>query len=405
VVVCLLIPRYELLAAVGNVPSGVPDFAPKRNPVLFEAVALAPEPDRAQVVGEVSGAAQALGIHPGMRVGEALARCPDLRLIPPDPERAARAWEAVLAALEGIGAAVEPAAPGEAYFDASALRRLYGGHVEGVLARARKAVPTPPRWGVATSRFCAQAAAHRARPGRGAKQVPAGAERAFLAPLPVSLLPPPLGAELAPALERLGIRTLGALARLSTSDLTDRFGTEGARARELALGRDTPLRPRAPGERLAEEIELPEAASGLQLERALELLIDRILARPERRERALRRVRLGARFVERGTWRREVPLRQASSSRERLRLALLPRLDELPAPIEQLGLTVLAYGPPVADQLSFQRPDEQERRNRLAEALRQTRAAAGTESVLRVLEVEPDSRVPERRAFLTPFGQ
>ena len=112
-------------------------------------------------------------------------------------------------------------------------------------------------------------------------------------------------------------------------------------------------------------------------------------------------MRLGARFVERGTWRREVPLRQASVSRERLRLALVPRLDELPAPIEQLSLTVVAYGPPVADQLSFQRPDEQERRNRLAEALRQTRAAAGSESVLRVLEVEPGlaragaARVPD----------
>ena len=167
-----------------------------------------------------------------------------------------------------------------------------------------------------------------------------------------------------------------------------------------------PLRPRAPGERLVEEIELPEAVSGLQLA-ARSGAADRSAARlvPSRRDRALRTLRLGARFVERGTWRREVPLRQASVSRERLRLALVPRLDELPAPIEQLSLTVVAFGPPVADQLSFQRPDEQERRNRLAEALRQTRAAAGSEAVLRVLEVEPDSRLPERRAFLTPFPE
>jgi protein ImuB len=405
VVVCVLIPRFELLAAVGGVPTGNPDFPPARNPVLFEPVALAPEPDRAQVVGEVSGAAQALGIHRGMRLGEALSRCPGLRLIPPDPERAARTWEAVLAGLERIGAAVEPGAPGEACFDAALLRRMYGGHFEGVLARARKAVPAPARWGAGTSRFCAYAAARGARPGRGAKIVPAGAERAFLAPLPVSLLPPPLGAELAPVLERLGVRTLGELADLPSAAVADRFGAPGVRARELAFGRDTALRPRAPGERLMEEIELPEAVSGLQLQRALELLIDRLLARPERRGRALRALRLGARFVERGTWRREVPLRQASISRERLRLALTPRLDELPAPIEQLSLTVIAYGPPVADQLSFRRPDEQERRNRLAEAVRQTRAAAGPESLLRVLEADPGSRVPERRAFLTPFGE
>ena len=393
-VVCVLIPRFELLAAVGT-----------RRDLLREAVALAPEPDRAQVVGEISGAAQALGIHPGMRLGEALARCPALRLIPPDPERAARAWEVVLTELEGIGAAVEPAAPGRAHFDAAALRRLYGGNVEGVLARARRAVPGPARWGAAASRFCAYAAARGARPGRGAKIVPAGAERGFLAPLPVSLLPATLGADLAPALERLGIRTLGELAALPSGALADRFGEQGLRGRELAHGLDTALRPRAPGELLVEEIELPEAVSGLQLQRALELLIDRLLTCPDRRDRALRTLRLGARFVERGTWRREVPLRQASVSRERLRLALVPRLDELPAPIEQLSLSVVAYGPPVADQLSFQRPDEQERRNRLAEALRQTRAAAGSESVLRVLEAEPDSRVPERRAFLTPFPE
>ena len=207
-------------------------------------------------------------------------------------------------------------------------------------------------------------------------------------------------------LERLGIRTLGELAGLPSGALADRFGARGLRARELALGRDTPLRPRAPGERLVEEIELPEAVSGLQLERALELLIDRLLARPERRERAFRKLRLGARFVERGTWRREVPLRQASISRERLRLALMPKLDELPAPIEQLSLTVVAYGPPVADQLSFQRPDEQ-RAPQPPRARRCARRAPppAPSRCCACSRWSPDSRVPERRAFLTPFPE
>jgi protein ImuB len=392
-VVCVLIPRFALLAAVGE-----------RRDLLREPLALAPEPDREQVVGEVSGAAEAHGIHPGMRLGEALARCPGMRLVPPDPERAAGTWEAVLAALEGTGAAVEPAIPGEAYFDAGALRRMYGGHLEGVLSRIRKAVAMPARLGVAPSRFCAFAAARRARPGRGSNIVPAGSERAFLAPLPVSLLPVPQSS-LAPTLERLGVRTLGELAALPPGDLADRFGIPGLRARDLALGRDEPLRPRAPGEVLAEEIDLPDAVSGIQLQHALELLIDRLLARPERRGRALRRMRLGARFVERGTWRCEVALRQALTSRERLRLALGPKLAELPAPIERLALVVVSFGPPVSDQISFHRPDDQERRSRLAEALRQTRAAAGSESVLRVLDTDPASRIPERRAFLTPFPE
>lgn len=392
-ILCLLIPRFELLTAVGG-----------RGELLRSALALAPQPDREQVVGEVSGAAEAHGIHPGMRLGEALARCPELRLVTADPDRAITAWEEVLSRLEAIGAAVESGRPGEAYFETHLLRRLYGGHLEGVLARTRKAVGMPVRLGVGASRFCAFAAAGRARPGRPAVIVPAGAERAFLAPLPVAILQS-RNAELPPILRKLGIGTLGKFAALPADAVADRFGHEGLRARELALGRDGPLEPRAVRERIVERIDLPEAISGLQLEQMLKLLIDRLLASPERRGRALRKLGLGARFVEQGTWRREVTLRQATAERERLYLVLAPKLTELPAPVEQLSLEAVSLGPAVGDQLSFRQPDERERRRRLREALRQTRATVGAEALQRVLEVDPGSRIPERRAVLTPFPE
>jgi protein ImuB len=403
-VVCILVARYELLVACGS-----------REELLRAPVALAPEPDREPLVGEVSGAAEAHGVRAGMRISEALARCPELRLITADPGGADSAWSEVAGVLERLGAGVESPRPGVAYFDAALLRRLYGGHIEGVLARARRALPLPARLGVAPTRFCAFAAARRARPGRRAKIVPAGAERAFLAPLPVALLRTRRDAAALPAsqgttdlpalLERLGIRTLGELAALPEGDVADRFGRVGLQARRLALGEDSPIAPRRAGERVVERIELPEAVSGLQLERILELLIDRLFVRPELRGRALRKLALSARFVEQGTWRREVTLREASSSRERLRLALAPKLGELPAPIDELGLEASSFGPPIGEQLSLRRPDERERRKRLREALRQTRAAAGDEALLRVLEIDPRSRVPERRAVLTPFPE
>ena len=412
-VVCVLIPRFALATALGAGPSANPEFSGPEIPDLFSPVALAPEPDREQVVGEVSGAAEARGVHAGMRLAEAIARCPALRLVPPDPEGAAAAWESVLAALEGIGAAVEPVQAGQASFEASGLRRLYGGNLEGVLARVRRAVAMPARLGAGPSRFCAYAAATRARPGRAARIVPAGAERMFLAPLPVTLLRArgevvarERAEDLCTVLERLGVRTLGELAALDAASVSDRFGRRGLLARDLALGRDTPLRPRALRETLVERLDLPEAVSGPQLERTLELLIDRLLARPERRGRSLRRLRLGARFVEQGTWRREVAMREATVARERLRLALAPKLGELPAPIEQLSLGVAAFGPPLQDQLSLGPADEShERRKRLREALYQTRAAAGPESLGRALEVDPRSRIPERRIVLTPFPE
>src|SRR4029453_2358545 len=103
-VIFVLIPRFELLAALGE-----------RGELLRAPLALSPEPDREQVVGEVSGAAEAHGVHRGMRLGEALARCPDLRLVAADPDRAANAWEEVVGALEQIGGGGAAGRPGGAY--------------------------------------------------------------------------------------------------------------------------------------------------------------------------------------------------------------------------------------------------------------------------------------------------
>jgi protein ImuB len=393
-VVCVLLPRFQLTVAAGD-----------RTELLQTPAALAPEPGGVQVVGEVSLGAEAFGVHSGMRLGEALARCPRLTLVPPDPAGVADRWERLLVRLESIGAAVEPERPGLACFDARGLERLYGG-VEGVLAAARRALRTPARYGVAPSRFAAVAAATRARARRpvivsGGQ----GGARDFLAGMPVALLRArPALAELPEALERLGVPTLGELAALPPAALADRFGQSGLLAYELAMGGDGALRPRPASELVRESLELPDAGSGLQLERALGLLIDRLLARRERRSRTLRTVVLSAVLVEDGgTWREQVVFREALADPARMRLALTPRLALIPAPAEVLRLAVERFGPPSSDQRGLLDDPVAARRARLREAIRQTRAAAGPEAALRVLEVDPDSRVPERRAVLAPF--
>ena len=395
-VVCALLPRLSLLAAVGG-----------RRELLGEPVALAPEPGRRAVVGEASSAAEALGVTAGMAVGEALARCPELRLVAPDPHGAREGWGQALDGLERIGASPESDRPGEAFFASDGLRELHGGRTEDVLAAARRTLPAGVRLGVGPSRFCSRAAAGRARPGRPLTVSDEEQARGFLAPLPVGLLRSrPELAELPDILERLGLRTLGQLAALPAAAVSERFGHPGLLALDLAHGRDTPLDPRRPPEPVAERLDLPEAASGPQLERALELLVARVLARPERRGRALRSLVLIARFVEGGTWRRPVTLRTASAEPERLRLALAPRLSELPAPAESLGVEVEAFGPPAHEQAAL--PGDPSaaaavRQRRIGEAIGQARRAAGEHAALRVLEVDPGSRVPERRAVLAPY--
>ncbi len=398
-VVCLQVPRFALTIAAG------------RDAQLAAPLALAPEAGREPVVGEASAAAEAFGVRAGMRLGEALARCPGLRLVPPDPAGVADAHDRLLTALESIGAAVESGRPGLAFFDAYALRHLHG-DLAGVIAAARRAIGRPARVGAAPTRFAALAAASRAR-ARRAEVVERKAVRRALAPLPVDLLATfaegrdshadaALSA-LPEPLTRLGIGTLGELAALPSAAVSDRFGAIGLRARELASGRDVPLRPRVPVEQLEEALELPESASGPQLEQGLGLLIDRLLARPERRGRALRAVVMSAVLVEGGTWRERLAFREPLADPKRMRLVLAPKLAGLPAPAEVLRLRAEGFGPPGGAQGALLTEPATARSERLREAIRQTRAAAGPDAALRVLEVDPDSRVPERRLVLAPW--
>jgi protein ImuB len=396
-VVCVLLSRFALRTALEG-----------RAEELVKPVALAPEPGGPQVIGETSGAAEAFGIRAGMRLGEALSRCPGLLLAPPDSERAGERWERELRRLESIGAAVEPARPGVAFFEADGLRPLWGGSVERVLRRTQRVLGTPARLGAGTTRLVARAAALRARSRRSPVIVPARAAKSFLAAQPVALLREGLEdawerATVPDTLERLGVRTLGELALLPDAAVADRFGEPGLRALRAARGEDWPLRPRRRGEEVVERLELPEACSGTQLAQALEMLLDRLLAHPARQGRTVRRLRLGAALAGGGSWRAEATLRVASADRERLRLVLAPKLDELPGPAATLSVRALELGPVAHDQPELERTPAERRRARLAEAVRQARAAGGREAVLRVLDVDPDSRVPERRMVLTPF--
>jgi protein ImuB len=322
-----------------------------------------------------------------------------------DPVAAAELTEATARRLEGIGAAVETERAGEVFFALGGLRGLYGGEVAGVTAVAKRAVGAPVLIGVAPTRTAARAAAERG-------EVVVTAERLahFLAPLPTAVLvdrlgEPRGGAELVASLERLGIGTLGELRRLTLDQVADRFGPLGLRALRIARGEEEPLRPRIPHEDLVEEIELPEGVAGSQLDRALELLVDRLLAAPARKGRTLLGVRLGARLCGGGSWSVDQGLGRPTAAASSLRRLLGPRLEGLPGPAEALRLRALGFGPPAADQLVMEVGGAEPRRRRLGAAVHEVRAAQGTDALLRVLPVDAASRVPERRDLLTPFPE
>jgi nucleotidyltransferase/DNA polymerase involved in DNA repair len=390
-IACIVIPGFELRAALRSRPR-----------LALRPAALAPPEGKEPLLGPVTAAAEAAGVRPGMRLGEALALCPSLVLVEPDPQGAEREWEAVLRRLEDAGIAVSPAEPGCAFFETRGVERLYGG-VEPALRRALAAVGSSwdARVGAAGRKFAALAAAHVAGPG----QVLVVAEertREFLAPLPLGLLP--LAEEEQQELRELGVRRLGELAGLPGGAVAERLGPGGRRAWSLARGGERRrVRGRRPPAELVERLEFPEAVGNeLTLRRAFTVLLDRLLARPEREGRFARKIAIAARLVGGASWRRTVTLRDPTIERDRLRAALAPKLAELPAPVVELRLELVELTQSTGQQLELVRTAGAELGTRLSEGLRQVRASTGPGSVNTVVEVAPWSRIPEARALFVP---
>src|SRR3954462_10954865 len=130
VIACILIDGFELRAALLGKPR-----------LMLAPAALAPALGEEPLLGPVTAVAEAAGVRPGMRLGEALATCPGLVLVDRDPAGAEEEWEAIQRRLEDAGYAVEPEEPGCLLFETRGVERLYGG-VEKALERALAAVGT-----------------------------------------------------------------------------------------------------------------------------------------------------------------------------------------------------------------------------------------------------------------------
>ncbi len=232
-------------------------------PVTAAARAAHVPPDRpaavfvANRVLACSAVARAQGIRRGLRRREAQARCPELAVLIPDPDRDARAFEPVVVAVEELAPGVEIVRPGLVALPARGPAGYFGGELaaaERLVDQVAAHTGVECQVGVADGLFAAVLAARR-----GLAVAP-GDTQAFLAPLGVEELdrePDVDRSELVGLLRRLGLRSLGAFGSLDPEDVASRFGADAVRCHRLARGLDPrpPVR-RAPPEELTVEIEL-----------------------------------------------------------------------------------------------------------------------------------------------------
>jgi nucleotidyltransferase/DNA polymerase involved in DNA repair len=407
---CLWLPTFELRLEL------------VRSPDLdsTSVALLSPGESTRRTLWQVSERAWNAGVRPGQLISQAVSLCPSLTLLDPDPAHYDAAVEAILEALSGRTPIVEPGVErGKVFLGMDGLGRLYGSPKNQLRVMLRTLFDVLPRPLVATYRvgyapgtFGAWTAAARATPG-GPVVVEDDASLArFLSRCPVQALP--VEDEMVTRLERLNVRTLGDLVRLPEPALVAQFGQDGRDALMWATARRIdPVRPWHRPRPIRASLEFADATGQLEVwHAALDRLVERALARDARRGRSVHEMRVIGRLEGGGSWTIDAILREPSAEKERLVFLLRSRMGLSPPPraLTGLALEFTDFGAPAAQSELFETNQETGRTladgkvpHSLKEAVRELRLRLGDSPLYRVVELDPWSRIPERRHALLRF--
>ena len=370
--------------------------------------------------------AASFGVEPGMIISQAIALCPSLVLCEPDPDFHDAARDRIAEVLRGWSPVVERSVErGRFFVGVDGLERLYGPperQIAGLRARLEALSPwlaASARIGCAPGKFAAWVAARSAgsagsgRPGAAVCVAPVDLA-AFLAPQPVDVLP--VSPRMVERLKRLGVERLAGIVRMPEPALVSQFGADGRRALAWARGtRIDHVRPEAPARPIRVALDFPSPIGQLELlHAALDRLIGRALAHPRRRGKSVRGLRVSASLEDGGSWSIRAIAREPTSEPERLGAFLRSRiaLDRPCRAVETLRLELFRFGPASAQTGLFDpkagaprvfgslETKDGELLPAFRRAARVLRLRLGAAALYRVLELEPNSRLPERRHAL-----
>jgi len=370
-------------------------------------------PDTTRKLWQVSSLARHAGVKPGMTVSQAIGLCSSLRLIEPDPVHYDERFSQLLSTLNEVSPVVEPSELGLVYVGIDGLKGIYGS-TEAIIEAIRQTVrpsdrPTV-RLGFGLGKFIAWVAASRAKPNE-AVIVPVRAEKKFLASQPISVLP--LDSDTHRRLRLLGLRTLGALAALPEAAVTAQFGALGKRLWRLAAGRIAePVEGRiAPEPIVAALTFFTPIGERELLAHSLDQLIARALKHPRRIGWRVQAVRLRAGLEGGGSWLATHLLKDPTADAGRIAAPLQTRLEQSPptGAVERLILEFTAFAPGTTELQLFARDAQAAARAGQQRALQSAareirmRVQGGRANLYHVIEVQPWSRLPERRYALIDY--
>ncbi len=253
------------------------------------------------VVSTASYEARVFGVRSAMPMARARQACPQAIFVSPRMGRYVEKSHEVMAILASISPLVEQLSIDEAFIDVAGARRMLGSPAEiaaTIRARVQAEAGLCLSVGAASTKFLAKLASDLAKPD-GVLVVAPGTELDFLAPLPVTRLWG-VGPATLTKLERMGLHTIGDVARLDEQALVGSLGTSLGRhlhalarnddPREVVTERDT----KSIG---AEETFATDLHTAAACERELVRLADRACARLRSAGLTARTINLKIRFA------------------------------------------------------------------------------------------------------------
>ena len=333
-------------------------------------------------------------------------RCPQACLVETDIAYCRRELEALYQVLERAGPNIEPHGWGAAYIDLGDLVRNRTDAIAlcgetGRAIRRQLGEMLQPALGWNNSKFTAQAAARRTRPGH-LLTVSAARERAFLNPLPVKLLP--LAGDTQRRLGFLGLGTLGQYAALPRAAVWQQFGRAGWLAHRWARGEDDrPIVPRFQAAHLEAgvEFEVPLVIQE-RLLAAAKHLIAPLVCQLRGELRACGHLRLAVQYDDGSTEEHTRGFVFPTAGEATIVRALEQLLLKMswPAPATALNIALEQIQDAVIEQLCLfttGSEHEQKPRHELRQVQRYLAARFGAHCLRRAALIQPGAPLPEWR--------
>ncbi len=372
---------------------------------------------RRGVVASCTYEARRFGVRSAMPMFTALACCPSAVVLPGRHDRYAAVSEQIHQIFRSVTPLVEPVGLDEAFLDVTGARRLLGSPlaIAGQLKeRIAAELSLSCSIGIGRSKLIAKLASEQAKPtvrpsgvapGAGILLVASDEELAFLHPKAVESVWG-VGPVTASRLHRLGLRTVGDLARVGPEVLVRALGqAHGTHLWSLAMGIDrSPVQAGRPSKSIGHEETFPADIVDLgELRRIVVTLADRVAGALGREQLCGRTVTLKVRFGDFTTVTRSHTLDQGIDAGPAIASVAVALLDgvELVAGVRLLGVSVSGLSAPsAARQLSLplRQPGAsdpgaaaQDAWEPVARALASIRARFGGRAVVPGSRVAPDT--------------